>query len=232
MSSTYGGEPRGKFILWNNKEITIDQKTLFWKTWFERGIYYVQDLISDNGKFLSLDEFKEKFGLKVNYLQYFQITAAIKSSLKQTAMQTPISAEPFSRLLICSTYPKKALYLCLKYVVNTITSYLMSALCRNLPEEHFPNSFLDWRRNFTRIYQITKDNKLRQFLFKLLHRIIITKKELKKFNIETDDHCNFCPRPDSIMHTFLECDVSISLFSNTIKWFNDVRKLKTLSHLP
>ena len=27
--------------LWNNKDISVDQKTLFWKTWFERGIYYV-----------------------------------------------------------------------------------------------------------------------------------------------------------------------------------------------
>ena len=27
------------------------------------------------------------------------------------------------------------------------------------------------------------------------------------------------------MHTFLECDVSISLFSSTIKWFNDIHKL-------
>ena len=82
LSSTYGGEPRGKFILWNNEDITIDQKTMFWKTWFELGIYYVRDLLSDNGKFLSLDEFKEKFGLKVNYLQYFQIAAAIQSLLK------------------------------------------------------------------------------------------------------------------------------------------------------
>jgi len=58
-----------------------------------------------------------------------------------------------------------------------------------------------------------------------LHRIIITKKELKKFNVGTDDHCNFCTRPDSILHTMLECDVSTSLFSSTIKWFNDVHKL-------
>ena len=92
-------------------------------------------------------------------------------------------------------------------------------------KEHFPNSFLDWRSNFTKIYQITKDNKLRQFLFKILHRIIITKKELKKFNIASDDHCNLCSRTDSIMHTFLECDVAISLFSSTIKWFNDIHKL-------
>ena len=93
LSSAYGGDSRRKFILWNNKDITIDQKTLFWKTWFERGIYYVQDLLNENGKFLSLDEFNEKFGLKVNYLQYFQITTAIPSSLKQAALLTPISSE-------------------------------------------------------------------------------------------------------------------------------------------
>ena len=27
------------------------------------------------------------------------------------------------------------------------------------------------------------------------------------------------------MHTFLECDVSISFSSSTIKWFNDIHKL-------
>ena len=93
VSSAYGGEPRRKFILWNNKDITIDQKTLFWKTCFERGIYYVQDLLNEKGKFLSLDEFNEKFGLKANYLQYFQIIAAIPSSLKQAALLTTISSE-------------------------------------------------------------------------------------------------------------------------------------------
>ena len=45
LSSTYGGEPRGKFILWKNKDMTIDEKTMFWKTWFEPGIYFVQDLL-------------------------------------------------------------------------------------------------------------------------------------------------------------------------------------------
>ena len=52
----------------NNKDITIDHKTLFWKTWVERGIYYVRDLLNEDGKFLSLDEFNETFGLKPNYL--------------------------------------------------------------------------------------------------------------------------------------------------------------------
>ena len=31
LSSTYGGEPKEKFILWNNKDITIDEKHCFGK---------------------------------------------------------------------------------------------------------------------------------------------------------------------------------------------------------
>ena len=95
-------------------------------------------------------------------------------------------------------------------------------------KERFPNIFIDWKSNFARIYQITKDNKSRQFLFKILHKVIITKKELKKFNIATDDLCNLCSRTDSIFHTFLECDPSISIYSNIIKWFNDVHKYSNL----
>ena len=195
---------------------------MFWKTWFESGVYFVQDLLSKDGKFLSLDEFNGKFGLKINYLQYFQIIASIPSSLKRTAQQTPISSE------CLFTTPD------LLYLSEDSTLPLSKMRCKHYYKlfnecsvseptgikkwkENFPNSFLDWRSNFTEIYRITRDNKLRQFLFKILHKIIITKKELKKFNIATDDHCNFCSRRDSIMHTFLECDVSISVFSSTIK---------------
>ena len=107
----------------------------------------------------------------------------------------------------------------------------MSVLCQNLPELKNGDNisqtvFLTGEANFAKIYQITKDNKLKKFLFKILHRIIITKKELKRLNNATDDHCNLCSRTDSIMHTFLECGVSISIFSSTIKWFNDEHKLK------
>lgn len=55
----------------------------------------MQDLLGKDGKLLSLEEVNEKSGLKVNYLQCFQITAAIPSSLKQTVLQTPISGECF-----------------------------------------------------------------------------------------------------------------------------------------
>ena len=56
----------------------------------------MQDILNEDGKFLSLDEFNGKFGLKANYPQYFQITAAIPSSLKQAALLTPVCSESLS----------------------------------------------------------------------------------------------------------------------------------------
>ena len=55
----------------------------------------MQDILGKDGKLLSLEEVNDKSRLKVNYLQYFQITAAIPSSLKQTVLQTLISGECF-----------------------------------------------------------------------------------------------------------------------------------------
>jgi len=190
----------------------------------------VQDLLSVEGKFLSLEEFYDKFGLKVNYLQYFQIIAAIPSSLKQTALQTSISSEfLFSTLDLLYLFEDNTLSLskmrCKHYYQLFNECSVSEPTGIKKWKEKFPNNFIDWKSNFARIYQITKDNKLRQFLFKILHRVIITKKELKKFNIATDDLCNLCSKTDSIFHTFLECDPSISIYSRTIKWFNDIHKL-------
>ena len=77
----------------HNREIKIDGKTLFSKTWFEKGICLVQDLLNEHEKFLSLQEFQDKFDLEINFLQYFQMIAAIPSELKRNAYKTQISPE-------------------------------------------------------------------------------------------------------------------------------------------
>ena len=67
---------------------------------------------------------------------------------------------------------------------------------------------------------VCKDNKLREFYFKLLHRIIVTKKELFLFGKAEDTKCPYCEMNDSIIHTFHSCNWSQSFFLEVIKWFN------------
>ena len=57
-------------------------------------------------------------------------------------------------------------------------------------------------------------------IFRLLHRIIASKKELLKFRITDDATCPFCLNSDSIEHTFLDCSEITSFYSEALVWFN------------
>ena len=76
----------GNFLLWNNEAITIEKKMLFWKSWFDKKIFFIQDILSGDENFLTFEEFQNKFRIKTNYLHYFQLMAAIPSDLKKKAM--------------------------------------------------------------------------------------------------------------------------------------------------
>ena len=57
--------------------------------------------------------------------------------------------------------------------------------------KHYPPFANKWNNLFKNISKMSADNKLRQFSFKLLHRILVTKKELKRYKIKLDDECFF-----------------------------------------
>ena len=59
---------------------------LFWKSWFDKKIFFIQDILNGDGNFLTFEEFQNKFLIKTNYLHYFQLMAAIPSDLKKKAM--------------------------------------------------------------------------------------------------------------------------------------------------
>ena len=83
-----------------------------------------------------------------------------------------------------------------------------------------PNIANRWESSIRNIYQITCDNKLRQFSFKLLHRILVTNKELNRFGIANDVNCVMCDEPDSLEHTFLVCRDFLKLLEASVLWFN------------
>jgi len=64
------------------------------------------------------------------------------------------------------------------------------------------------------------DNKLREFYFRLLHRIIVTKKEVFLYGKENNMLCRYCQMNDTIIHTFQNCSCTKLFFSEVIKWFN------------
>ena len=68
--------------------------------------------------------------------------------------------------------------------------------------------------------KLCKETKLKEFQFKHIHRIVMTKRELFKYGIKTDDECCFCGENDSIDHTFIHCSLTKSFIQKVIRWFN------------
>ena len=50
-------------ILWNNRFITINGKSIWWKKWFDQGIKRVSDILGPAGRTLPLADIKKKFNV-------------------------------------------------------------------------------------------------------------------------------------------------------------------------
>ena len=68
--------------LWNNVFIKIENKPVFYKSWYIKNLRYVNDLVDESGVFMSPTELIKKFNLKCNFFQAYGIMCAIPTSWK------------------------------------------------------------------------------------------------------------------------------------------------------
>ena len=59
-----------------------------------------------------------------------------------------------------------------------------------------------WKGIFNSLKNTCKEVKLKEIQLKLIHRIVVIKKERFRYGIKTDDECLYCGEHDSIDHTF------------------------------
>ena len=188
--------------------------------------FFIQDILNGDGNFLTFEEFQNKFRIKTNYLHYFQLMAAIPSDLKKKAMSAEV---PSHEQLLYSTTVSLSPENTPVDLANMRCKHYYKILNKDSTVEptgiktwkiNFADEHSEWENKFSFIYHSTRDNKLRQFSFKLLHRILVTKKELLKFRLADDKTCLFCTSEDFIEHTFLDCFVTQSFYSEALIWFN------------
>ena len=97
--------------------------------------------------------------------------------------------------------------------------------------EQYNNIRWEWNDNkiFASLKNICKETKLKEFQFKLIHTIVVTKKELHRYDIKADNKCLYCGEKDSIDHTFINCQF-VKIFANdVIDWFNAFNNSKFAS---
>ena len=230
LKSQYKYEQGQEIILFNNKAILIGGKYFFIPEWFSKGIICIKDLLDENGKLLSFQEFQRKYDCRTNFLHFYQV-------INTTPKALVIKAHSQDKLLeenYLGNHNNKI------QLAENIEIDLQKTKAKDfywLLNEKVNNSFptgpkkwsnimnlksTKWRQIFKLAKQICRENKLKEFHYKLLHRIIVTKKELCRFGIKQDSDCLYCGKEDSIEHTFTNCQFSKAFQRRVIQWYNNV----------
>ena len=71
--------------IWNNSGIRNNNQPIFYKTWSEKGVNYIEDILNSVNsvyRFMSLDTFTEKYALQTDFVTFSGIISAIRSYYK------------------------------------------------------------------------------------------------------------------------------------------------------
>ena len=166
-------------ILFSNKDILIDGKSFFLHRSKEKGAVFIQDILDNNGKPLSFKESQDKFAIKSNFLSNRQVVSAIPKHLLQKARsistRDSFIAGTSTFLLTPSLNVDLSKMKCKDYYWLYINGSTVEATGPKKWERELKLENIDWNSKFTLIGKISHENKLREFNFKLIHRLNVNK---------------------------------------------------------
>ena len=81
---SFASESDWKIIVWNNEEIRIDNKPVYYKNYFKSGIIYIHDLLFNLNRTDSYHYISNKI-VKSNFLQWAGLRHSVPSHLKETS---------------------------------------------------------------------------------------------------------------------------------------------------
>ena len=88
-----------------------------------------------------------------------------------------------------------------------------------LAEDSIRKKTVNWESTYSLSFWSTKETKLREFQFKLLHRRIATNDFLYKIGIKQSDSCTFCGETtQNLVHLFWSCIYSNAFWKDCYQW--------------
>ena len=184
--------------------------------------------MSESGNVLTFHEFRDKYSCKSNFLQYYQVVSAIPKRLWSLAKGSDtINKSFFTRndIFSLSESTQSNLYKARSkdfYNLLNVKIYNEDQTGLKRWSEKLSLKKDVWTKNFKSLKNIFRETKLKEFRFKLIHRTIVTKKELFRFGIKANDECVYCRDRDSIEHSFIECMFTRLFTQKVLNWFNQV----------
>ena len=213
-------------FLWNNRYLLISKKPYHWKQWEQNGIYTVNDLLTDDNKFLSHDEIISKYNVRCSFLDILQIRQSIPSDWKQKNFRVNRKIVIDDALFIgnnmvkCDNITTKLIYNIYIQFKEKQPSCIIKWI------EEYPNSIHEcqdlWASIFRLPFNVSRETFIQSFQYKIIHRLITCQKKLFDMHIVDNANCLYCTGIDTLKHFFLFCPKIASFWKHFFNWWNSL----------
>ena len=202
-------------IIWNNQNIVINEKSIFYSSWFNKDIISIRSLMTEYNQFLSLSELRQKFNLEIPFTLYYGLVSAIPKEWKSSLKNALPRGNDIVEKAICSTKPltTRATYSAFLSKMATPPTCESKILMHGFTKENIQNVYL---LPFT----TTKDMKLITFQYKVIHNVLPNQLSLFRAGIAINDTCPLCnAEKQTSIHMLYSCPETTTFWGQFTDWW-------------
>ena len=203
--------------IFHNPEIKVGGKPLWIKTWYQKGLLYVNDLLAENGNFYSQTDIERKYNIKTNFVQFQGMIQAVKLYARRNYVENftkkleyPIIPNTIA-LFTKSKKGGKIFYIILNKNEEKPTSQSKWENIYNIEDD-------TWNTIYCSPFKLNIGTKLQWFQTKINHRILPTRKFLHTIKYIQNPNCHFCNQEETISHMLWSCQETQSLIRDFSRW--------------
>ncbi len=210
-----------KTLLWNNMNITVKNKSLFFSNWFNRDLIYLISLFDNSGNILSYERFMTIHDFPIPFKEYNTVLKAIPTGLVQLVKSHLLYNQnnmKDSALLLdgISIYDKKCNNKHIRQILQKRD--LICPRGRSHWAAFIGN--IEWRRAWLLPHKYFIPNKTKEVHFKILHKIYPVNATVSKY-IDISSTCSFCGDEDeTLVHLFYSCNLVQKFWSSVFSHLN------------
>ena len=223
LSNTQPTDKRN--FIWYNKNILINNISVFYKDFSDAGLWYVTDLYDPNtGTLVPFTMWVNRGVSKNNWIKWMGL---IKSCQKMESNPQDISENCILSLCVQTANGLCPLLKCQsKFIYNELLKAKLGdtvvppRVCKHIGPE-FDVTQDDWKSIYRRANTYPTSTKTREFQYKFLHDILVNDYWLFKWKINESGLCKVCRHSlDNIKHVFWDCEHTTNFWQQFTIWWN------------
>ena len=214
-------------VIWNNKFICINGKSVFNQSLVSKGLFRIGDLVTENNQFIFQGNLRQLDFSPKDVFDLMSLMDAIpapwRKSLKTNGYVAKISfvlqdhihlVLVNQNVLISEVTSKRVYWKLISGLVAQPTAQLKY-------NETFDDVCLDWKEIYSLPFKVALDTKTREFQYKILNRYLVTNTFLKKIGKTDSAACSFCGvMEESLEHLLVTCHFTATLWKELLVWCN------------